>query len=113
MTNEKIVKILKQKYNLPVFYRKVFEKDLKNYNYFIYGETNLRKDTCRYYQTIEVVWVTERGYNPGLQEIDIIETLESIGLRLAENATYDEVQISKTNQYLDIVTFHFSRPVKK
>ena len=95
MTNEKIVEILKQKYNLPVFYR------------------NLRKDACRYYQTIEVVWVTERGYNPGLQEIDIIETLESIGLRLAENATYDEVQISKTTQYLDIVTFHFSRPVKK
>lgn len=113
MTNEKIVETLTEKYKLPIFYRKVYEKDLKNYNYFIYGETELRKDACKYYQMIEVVWVTERGYNPGLQEIEIIATLESIGLRLSGNATYDEVQLSKTNQYLDIVTFRFSRPVKK
>lgn len=111
MTNEKIVETLK-KYGLPVFYKQVPEEQLTNYNYFIYGETNLRRSNCKWYQTIEVIFVYEYSFDKTFSDIDIVEKLESIGLKLSDDIEYDNVSISKTNKSIEIVTYHFIRGYK-
>ena len=111
MTNEKIVETLK-KYKLPVFYKKVPEEQLTDYNYFIYGETNLKRSNCRWYQTIQVILVYEYSFDKTFSDIDIVDELELIGLKLSGDIEYDNVSISKTNKSIEVVTYNFIRGYK-
>lgn len=110
MTNEKIVQAL-ETFELEVFNRDFDITEVTSYNYFVYYESKIRKANCKYYQDIEVVYVSEKKSNPNYFEIDIIEKLESIGLKLNGDGEYGSFQKEGTNDFIDTLTLTFTRPV--
>lgn len=114
MTNEKIVQAL-ESFGYPVFYN--FDdshiSSLDTWNFFSYSESTIRKVNCNYYQDIEIVFVSEKTSNPNYFEIDIIEKMESIGLKLNGDGQYEHFKKANTDDYIDTITLTFSRPIKK
>ncbi|MDD4794980.1 MAG: hypothetical protein PHG03_00240 [Bacilli bacterium] len=112
ITNEKI-KLALEELGKPVFYGIVFEDEVNDFNYFLYGEASIKKIDCKYYQDIEIIYVSENISNLNFYEIDIIEKMESIGLKFKGDGAYDRIQKSKTNAWVDTLTLTFSRPIRK
>ena len=114
MTNNQIVDALLI-FGLPVFYN--FDdndsSDLESWNFFSYSESSIRKFQCRYYQDIEIVYVSEKTTNNNFFEIDIIEKIEGLGLRMNGDGNYQHFRKSKTNDFVDVITLTFTRPIKK
>lgn len=109
MTNDKIVEVL-QDFEIDIFYRDVSIDEVNKYNYFVYYETSMREENCKFYQNIEIVYVSENQSNTNYFEIDIINKMKSIGLKFI-GAEYDSFLKDNTDGYVDTIVFTFSRPV--
>ncbi len=112
MTNEEIVEALK-KFKLPIYKDIVYEEQITDYNYFFYTESKIRKSNCKFYQDISLVWVSENYSNDNYLEIDIINTIEKLGLVLNGDGVYSHFQKPNTNQYVDTLELTFTRVIKK
>lgn len=111
MTNgERIVTAL-EPFGLPIFQNEIPEDKLDDMNFFYYRPVRLeRNGTAHLLQVLEVAYVSE--YQEDLQEEEIIDALESKGLKF-RIADYDRVQMVKTSAFVDIVTFTVVRPLKR
>jgi hypothetical protein len=112
MTNERIVQALEE-FGLQVFTRDFADSEVTSYNYFVYYESKIRRVNSKYYQDVEVVYVSEKKSNPNYFEIDIIEALEKTGLKLKGDGEYGSFQKSNTDDYVDTLTLVFERPIRK
>jgi hypothetical protein len=112
MTNEKIVQAL-EAFGLQVFTRDFADSEVKSYNYFVYYESKIRRVNSKYYQDVEVVYVSENQSNPNYFEIDVIEALEKTGLKLKGDGEYGSFQKPNTNEFVDTLALVFERPIKK
>lgn len=114
MTNDKIVEAL-ESFGYPVFYN--FDDGdiatLNNWNFFSYSESAIRKSNCKYYQDIEIIFVSEKTSNPNFFEIDIIEKIEKLGLKLNGDGQYEHFRKANTNDFVDTITLTFTRPISR
>lgn len=112
MRNEDIVKAL-ESFNLQVFYNFDADDDneITDYNFFSYAESTIRKVNSKFYQDIEIVYVSEKTSNNNYFEIDIINKIESLGLRLNGDGVYEHFKKANTNDFVDTITLTFTRPV--
>lgn len=111
MTNEKIVKALQTKFGLNVYYAEVPEQEENIYNYFYFIENKLETNGVKFLtQTVMVAYVSEN--EDSLKELEIIDCLEDIKLHF-DHAEYSRVQRQDTNNFVDMVMFYFTRPLKK
>lgn len=111
MTNDKIVQALEERFGINVYYAEVPELEEDSYNYFYFKEDKLKKNGVKYLtQIVQVAYVSEN--QDDLKEIEIIDCLESIKLHF-EDADYERVQRDDTNNFVDVVMFNFTRPLKK
>lgn len=110
MKDENIVEEL-EKLGYPAFKDRVIENQVTNYNYFVFTENALRIDGCKWYQDILIQWISENYSNVNCFEKDIYNAMKGIGLKLKGDITYDLLELSDTNRYIQIVSFIFTRPV--
>lgn len=111
MTDEKIVQKLEE-FNYPVFKDIILEDELsKGLNYFLFTEDAARVDGCKWYQDIKIQWVNENVSNENHFEKNIYESMKEIGLKLKGDISYEILNISDTNRYIQIVSFVFTRPI--
>lgn len=112
VSNDDIVEAL-QKFELPVLYGEISENQTNDYNFFYYRETRITSSTPKYLvQELVVIYVSKNQED--LKEVEIIETLEGIGLTMSEPAVdYDRMRVEESNDFVDIVTFTCNRKMKK
>lgn len=108
VTNEEIVEGLEQ-FKLPVFYGGIDEDEIKDYNFFCYREESLEGNERYLTQEINIFYVSMNKSES--MESEIITVMRSIGLKFVR-AFYDRLQVEKTNNHIDIVTFVFTRKMK-
>lgn len=107
---DRIVKAL-EPFGLPIYYEEIPEDQLDNMNFFYYRPARLeRSGTAHFVQTMEVAYVSV--YQDDLKEEEIIDALESNGLKF-RYADYNRVQMVKTSEFVDIVIFTVTRPLKR
>lgn len=110
MTDEKIIEVAEGlNKEIPVFPKRVYEKELDNigYNYIIIRKSRLERNNCKSYsRTIEIIYVYD-----GLQKIsdfEIINSFLNIGLVFKGMET-DDFQIGNTNKWIDMNIYSFER----
>lgn len=107
---DRIVEALQQ-FHLPIYQDEVPEDQLNDLNFFYFKPARLeRNGTAHFIQLIEVAYVSQ--YKEDLMEEEIIDALESKGLKFRE-ADYDRIRMAKTGEFADIVVFTVARPLRR
>lgn len=108
VTNDEIAKKLEE-FGLPVEYGSVSDETLDSYNFFYYREEELEGSGKILTQNIAIYYVSVNQED--LKEPEIIRAMKSIKLNF-NRAVYDRLQVERTNTFIDVVTFIFSRKLK-
>lgn len=108
VTNEQIAKKLEE-FGLPVEYGSVSEETMDTYNFFYYREQDIEGNGRILTQNIAIYYVSVNQED--LKEPEIIAAMKSINLHFSR-AVYDRLQVERTNTFIDVVTFIFSRKLK-
>ena len=111
VTNQAIVAALEETFGIPVYYANVPADKLKNYNYFILteGRTTRAQSPALLKQEVLINFVSE--HQNDLKELSIAKRLEKMGLFFQE-CTVAHIQKGDTDNFIDVVSFIFTRPVK-
>lgn len=88
--------------------KRIYENEVKDYNYIIIRKGTLTENNCASYsRIINIVYVFD-----GEQKIDdfeIINAFKKIGLVFRRMET-DDFQVGNTNKWIDMNTYTFERP---
>ena len=108
MTDEKIIKALEE-FGLPVGNKRIYENELNGeYHYFIFRRGRLSDGSCnRYARQIIVAYVYEDEQK--ISEFEIINKIKDLGLNFV-SMDHDDFQLADTNNWIDMLTFTFTRP---
>lgn len=109
MTDEKIAQIA-ESFGMPVGAQRIYENEVKDYNYIIIRKGRLSKNSCNSYtRTIEIIYVYD-----GEQKIsdgEIIKAFEDIRLNF-KYMEPDDFRVANTDKWVDMNTYVFERPEK-
>ena len=116
-TNEEIVKTLEENFpNMGVYYQRMTDPEQKDFNYFLYMETGLRKaDSCKWTQVISIRAILD-PIIPVNFELDVVEKMAAINLRLSNSSEIEYSMGRKGNTddtTVNIVEFTFLRPFSR
>lgn len=109
MTDRKIVETA-ESFGLPVGDKRIYENEVKDYNYIIIRKGRLTENNCNSYtRDIEIIYVYD-----GEQKIsdgEIIKAFKDIRLNFKYMET-DDFQAGNTNKWVDMNIYVFERPEK-
>lgn len=107
ISDEKIIETAKE-LKLPVADKRIYENEVNSYNYIIVKKGTLRKTSPGHFvRQIEIIYVFES--NQEKNDFEIINKFQNIGLQFIRLEP-DEVQVQKTNTWVEINTYIFERP---
>lgn len=109
MTDEKIIKVA-EAFGLPVGDKRIYENEVKDYNYFIIRKGKLLKNNCNSFtKTIEIIYVYDGEQK--ISDSEIIKAFEEIRLNF-KYMEPDDFRVGNTNKWVDMNTYVFERPEK-
>lgn len=106
MTDEKIIEALEE-FGLPVGNKRIYENELKDYNYIIFRRGRLLGNCDRYVRQIQIVYAYSGEQK--ISDFEIIKKIKELGLNFT-GMDSDDVQVADTNDWIDINTYTFERP---
>lgn len=112
--NYKIKKTLEDMFEVSVGYRNYYPTENEiispTLQFFLFYEDHLeRKDICMYSLHYKIIHVSKNLET--YREFDIIDCLEEIGLKF-KSIDYEEMKLLNTDEYVDIISYDFVKPVK-
>lgn len=117
--NSKIPQVLKDHFDLPVFQDNINDDEVPaNHNYFliVYGDigrTEEQKSSGKHLsQEIYVVYLSENNDNIDENSLDIISLVEGVKAITFQRTTKERVQKADTSEFVDRVTYIFSRMIR-